>query len=163
MSKDLSYLDGIARNALKDVKITSDVSWENVANKMKNGQVANVSNFSKISTFLSSKVALLFAVIIAVSSVTLLFFNVSGDFKASSSAKKIEEPRRNKIENNKSFIVVNEVVEESIIEDDIVEDRNNNENVILAEDIKEEIDSISPPVVVRRSRIVRDTVKTDNK
>ncbi len=157
MSEDLSYLDNITKNALKDVKITSDVSWDSFSTKMKGGQNSSPSNsletFSKISSFFSSKMAIIVGVVLTVTSVTLLVFtNVTNNFKDSIKSNKIEMPKNNIIKNDKAFVVINnDEIKEDVREENIAEVKNNNEN----ENIDKEIDSTkTPAVVVKRVRKV---------
>ena len=169
MSKDLSYLDDITKNALKDVKITSDVSWDNFSTKMKGGQNSSFANssqaVSKISSFFSSKIAIIVSVVFTVTSVTLLVFtNVTNDFKASIKSHKIEMPKNNKIKNDKVFVVINNAeLKEDVKDANIVEVKNNNEteNIILSENenIDKKIDSTKNPVVVvkRVRKVVIDS------
>ncbi len=163
--KDLSYLDNIAKDALHKVEIDTNVSWNNIANKINKGKTnpKKSKDFNQFGAFLKSKVVWVATIVITVSSV--IFITISGktnNTSTISSAKKVATKKLKKINGRKAHVVEINKVEINNVEENVNENVDVNiyavNNIVPENETKKDSVKETPVVHVVETVIHVDTI-----
>ena len=163
--KNLNYLDKIAKNALEEIKIPNSNNWEMFSEKMNNNNFSANNSlsqfFSKMSSFFTSKITIVGAIIFSIVSLSALFVTQENTSSNNTKAKKCIN-KKITTSNNRQIVSENTINNE----EEGVNDEINNENTDIQDNIVanlsvEKNDSTNiTAVVIKHTRIVRDTLKT---